>query len=132
MIEKDPRVRDAEFLGWLVKAPCIACLVGGVHKRGVHAAHVRFADAEAGWREAGMQGKPSDRRAVGLCPPHHTGDVRRVRMTQHDMNERAFWAALGIDVIALCTALSEAFEAGGEAYVVVARFAAIGRRTLSA
>jgi hypothetical protein len=126
--QRAPRVRESAYLGWIAHLPCIACMVDGTHNTAVHAAHVRFADFDAGWRSVGMQEKPDDRRCLPLCPPHHTGDARRVRITQHAMNEREFYEAIHVDATALCAALSDAFDAGRSGHAVIARFAAKARR----
>lgn len=112
-------------MGWIAGLPCVACLTLGREtalrrRRGVHVAHVRMADAEAGWRETGMAEKPSDRRTVPLCPEHHVNGPE----AQHNMGERGFWEWLGIDPAALCTALSAAFDLAESGDPVIIRFAA--------
>lgn len=130
MNHRAPRERDPEYCAWVAKLPCVICMWHGKYNPRVHVAHVRFADAEAGWRNIGMQEKPSDARTLPLCPPHHTGDVRVTRDTQHHQNERAFYANHGIDAPALCRALNAAYAAGKPGAPIITLAAARGRRTL--
>lgn len=101
--QRGPRVRDKVYLGWVAQLPCVACLrETGAVVRPVHVAHVRFSDAAAGWRNPGLQCKPSDERTTPLCPDHHIRD-------QHAGAERAFWERLGIRAPDLCGDLRDAF-----------------------
>ncbi|VDC49729.1 hypothetical protein BREV_BREV_01375 [Brevundimonas mediterranea] len=59
----------------------------------VEAAHVRYSDAAAGSVNPGMQRRNHDRHCNPLCHHHHQHD-------QHKRNERAFWAAAGLDAYA--------------------------------
>lgn len=103
--QRQPRVRDKVYLGWVSLLPCVACLrETGAVVRPVHVAHVRFSDAAAGWRNPGLQSKPSDDRTAPLCPDHHIRD-------QHAGEERAFWERLGIHAPDLCADLRDAYEA---------------------
>jgi hypothetical protein len=126
---RDPRQRDKDYLGWIATLPCLACMcLHGKYKLGVHVAHVRFADDAAGWRSVGMQEKPSDVRTVPLCPPHHVGDSRKTSLTQHNMNEREFYEALGVNAPDVCLALRDAYENGTSGSTVIARFGALATR----
>lgn len=129
MIEKDPRVRDTAFMGFVAGLPCIACMVRGVHKRGVHVAHLRGGSREHDKRPTGMGEKPSDRWTTPLCPFHHIQGGKR---SQHHFpgGEEAFWAAICINPFDLCQALNAAFDAGAQGYVVISRFAAAARRAI--
>lgn len=115
--QREPRVRDRVYLGWIKRLPCVACLTTGFVNHGCHAAHVRAGYPADGWRPTGMQEKPSDRRTLPLCPPHHTEGPK----AQHRTNERAWWEARGIHPPALCKALSDDFERGGDGISVLRR-----------
>jgi hypothetical protein len=126
--QRAPREQESPYLAFIAATCCVACLVEkGKINREVHVAHIRFSDAAAGWTAPGMQAKPDDRKSIGLCPPHHVGDVRKTRNTQHDRNEREFYEDLGVDIIGLCSALSDAFDAGRGGLPVVAEFAGKAR-----
>lgn len=101
--QRQPRLRDKLYLGWVSQLPCVACLrETGAVVRPVHVAHVRFSDAAAGWKNPGLQCKPGDDRTTPLCPDHHIRD-------QHAGEERAFWERLGIWPPDLCADLRDAF-----------------------
>lgn len=76
MSTKTPRSR--EYLAWIRTQPCV---VTGA-RINVEAAHVRMGNG------GGMGIKPSDFRTLPLSADQH----RR----QHQVGEKAFWAALGI------------------------------------
>lgn len=121
--QRQPRVRDKAYLGWVSGLPCVACAATGRGFRsGVHVAHVRasYPDAE-GWREVGKGEKPSDSRTAPLCPAHHMDGPD----AQHRMSEKVFWTRLGIWPPALCRALRTAYEAGDDGHAVI-RLAANG------
>jgi hypothetical protein len=87
--QRQPRKREPAFLAFLRRQPCC---VGPLGCSGsVEAAHIRFGRPGSG--NAGMQRKPDDRDAVPLCRGHH----RDGPDAQHRTNERAWWAAHGID-----------------------------------
>lgn len=127
MRQREPRVRDPDYLAWLAGAPCVACFMEqGRMVTGVHCAHVRYADAAAGKRATGMAEKPSDRWCLPLCPTHHNMGGQ---MSQHAHGERAWWEARGLDPLALCEALNTAYERHtGPAYPVIAQFVGAARR----
>lgn len=124
--QREPREVEAPYKAWIAKQPCIACMVMGVVKKGVHVAHVRLTDAEAGWRGAGMQEKPHDRRSVPLCPGHH----QHLPDSQHRHgDERSWWCDVQrVDVFALCADLAAAFDKGADGFAIIARHAAAARR----
>lgn len=117
--QRDPRERDPKYLGWVATLPCIACMVGGIVKRGVQVAHLRASSLEYGKRETGKGEKPHDVWTTPLCPEHHVNGNR----SQHHVGEEAFWMGLGINPFAFCLALREAYEAGKPGYAVIARTA---------
>lgn len=108
--QRDPRVRDPAYMGWVAKLPCVACMVHGKVNWRVQVAHLRTGSPEHGKRPTGGTEKPSDRWTLPLCMPHHTGDSSRVRVTQHAMDELEFWAAHGIDPFGLCIELGAAYD----------------------
>lgn len=123
--QRDPRVVDPAFKGWVARLPCLACMaLGREHKlrkrRGVQVAHVRMGDLEAGWRETGMAEKPSDYRVVPLCVDHHTNGPE----AQHNVGEEPFWEWLGLRPFDVCSDLVAAYEAGRDGAFVIARWAA--------
>ena len=124
--QREPRERDDGYKAWIAQLPCIACLVMGQVKRGVHVAHVRLTDADHGWRGAGMQEKPHDRRCTPLCPGHH----QHFPNSQHRYgDERGWWFDLmRVDVFALCANLSDAFDRKADGAAIIARHAAAARR----
>lgn len=117
--QRDPRERDPAYLGWVATLPCIACMVAGMVKRGVHVAHLRASSLEHGKRETGKGEKPHDIWTTPLCPPHHENGNR----SQHHVGEDAFWRGLGINPFELCLALHAAYEAKAPGFAVIARFA---------
>lgn len=127
---RDPRERDRRYLGWVARLPCVACMVRGKINREVQVAHLRAGSEAHGKRPTGGAEKPSDRWTLPLCQPHHTGDRRKVDLTQHNMNELEFWEALGIDPFGLCLALRSAYEAGTPGIAVISAAAGAARRSL--
>ncbi len=117
--QRQPRERHRVYLQWIRTLPCVACGTEGKTTLGCHAAHVRYADAEAGWKNPGLQSKPDDRRTLPLCPAHHVDGPK----AQHRANERGWWEALGIKPPQLCAALSVAFDGGRDGAQVVRAFA---------
>lgn len=90
--QRRPRVTDSKHLAWIRDLPSV---VPG-HER-VEAAHIRYADDRYGKRSVGTGLKPSDRWVVPLAADQH----RR----QHQMNEREYWQAVGIDPIIIAALL---------------------------
>lgn len=121
--QRDPRIRDKAYLGFVATLPCIACAVRGRLLKPVEGAHVKVGYPEAGWRAFGHSERAHDRRTVPICAYHH----RLGRGAQHQNNggdERAWWDAMGIYPAALCEALVAAYEAGENGDNVVRRAAA--------
>lgn len=87
---------DPDYLAKVRECPCLYC---GQDPCG-EAAHVRFASAAFG-KASGLGKKPDDRWALPLCPEEH----RNARHAQHNQNEEAFWAALGINPLIVCEQL---------------------------
>lgn len=131
MNQRAPRVREKDYLGFIAALPCVACMVHGVRRRGVHVAHLRGGCLEHDKRPTGLGEKPSDRWATPLCPWHH---VNGNRESQHYYpgGEEAFWADLGINPFAMCVALQADFDANRDGRTVIIRFAAAGRKALAA
>lgn len=123
---RDPRQREPQYLGWIASLPCIACMVHGKVKWGVHVAHCRSAYPEDGWRPVGKAEKPHDWRATPLCPNCHLNGPN----AQHRTNETDWWVALGIYPPALCEALRQAYATGRQGVPVISTFAAAARRSL--
>lgn len=99
------RVRDAGFLAYLRRLPCV---VGPIGCSGpVEAAHVRL--SVPGRPNPGLQVKPSDRFAVSLCAGHH----RTNNDAQHTMSERRFWDTHGMDPFAVAERLYAAYQTEG-------------------
>lgn len=110
------RERDAGYLAYLRRLPCVACLVEGGNCGPTEAAHLRYSDASQGRVNPGLSVKPSDRYATPLGAGHHRGD-------QHMMRERDFWERLGIEPGALAADLYAAYQAGADGLPVLRRHA---------
>lgn len=119
--QRDPRRQDAAYLSWLHQdIPCVACTIEGPAPiRGsanpIEAAHLKFAEAKAGWREGGLGPRIHDARCIPLCAWHH-------RLTPNSCDiggQRKFCDRLGIDAPALCAALHAAFTQGRSGAAVV-------------
>lgn len=76
--------KEAEYLAFIHELPCAV-----TGRYGVQAAHVSFACPWHGHYGRGKQTKAPDRFALPLSPEAHAD--------QHNANERAWWAARGID-----------------------------------
>ena len=114
--QREPRVRDKAYLGWVARLPCIACACRGRTREGVHVAHIRMGvPGVAGWREVGKSEKPSDHRTAPLCPSCHLDGPD----AQHRMSERAFWERLNIWPPAFCAALQKACISGEDGRQVI-------------
>lgn len=102
--QRKPRIRDTGHLQFIRRLPCVATFARtGAQVFGCDAAHVRFGDPDRGKRHTGMAEKPDDKWCVSLTKAEHTA--------QHGQSERAYWQALGIDVVALC---EELYAASGD------------------
>lgn len=123
--QREPRRRDSAYLGWIARAPCVACLVTGRGlKYGVQVAHLRMASHAHGKRDTGGAEKPSDIWTTPLCPSHH----QHGREAQHVMGERRFWEWLAVDPFDLCLELRGAYEIGGLPGPIIARHASAAVR----
>lgn len=88
-----PRQHNEKHLEFIRTLPCI---VTG-DDVSVEAAHIRFSDPRIDKRPVGNSEKPDDRWTLPL-----SGEAHR---RQHSMNERKFWAEVGIDPILYALAL---------------------------
>lgn len=92
---KQGRITDTAHLAFVRRLPCTVCCAEG----GVDAAHIRFGDLARDKPPAGMGMKPDDKWVLPMC--------RECHRTQHQQNERAFWAKCGIDALELAECLYE-------------------------
>lgn len=123
---RKPRERNGAFLSWLRQGPCLVCAIKGFVQVGrTEAAHIRRSYPEPGWRPVGGAEKPSDFRAVGLCPGHH----RTGPDAQHSRDSAGWYADHGIYPPAVCAELKAAQEAGADPAEAVEQIAATARRT---
>ncbi|HWW46273.1 MAG TPA: hypothetical protein VNZ94_00340 [Xanthobacteraceae bacterium] len=99
---KVARVRDNEHLDAIRQCPCIN--PGCRRDPAGVAAHVRFACAETGKPQTGMQTKPDDAWTLPLCPQCHTDAPD----AQHKGAEIAFWNRIGVEPLKACMALYDA------------------------
>jgi hypothetical protein len=116
--QREPRVRNKAYLGFIAQLPCIACMVEGITRFSVEVAHVKCGYPEDGWRAFGVQEKPHDERTVPLCTHHH----RTGRNAQHGTDERSWWERLNVHPPALCAALAQAFPDRNSGIAVIRRF----------
>lgn len=105
--QREPRQRDAAYLAWIRRCPCVACAAQGRFTVPCEAAHVKLAIAAHGWRGWGLGEKSNDKNAAPLCVPHH----RTGNDAQHAVGERKFWIGLGVCPGCLCENLNAAYEA---------------------
>lgn len=118
--QREPRIRDKAYMGWIAQLPCLACIARhGRYTKPVQVCHIRAGYPEDGWRDFGKAEKPHDRRTWPGCPACHMYGPD----SQHAMNERVFWERLMIHPPALCAALVSAYEAGEDGTEVLRRFA---------
>lgn len=129
--QREPRERDPEYMGWIARLPCPACLAHGRYNTQVQVAHLRASSLEHDKRETGKSEKPHDKWTTPLCQPHHTGDNMRVRDSQHSMGELDFWALYGINPFDLCLELNAAFATGLPGANVIAHHVAKGKKARS-
>lgn len=85
------RERDNGYLAYLRRQPCEARVLGGCSGP-IDPAHIRYNDGPGRLNPGGGR-KNHDRHCNPLCHHHHQHD-------QHKRNERAFWAAAGLDAYA--------------------------------
>lgn len=125
--QRQVRERNRERLGWIKRAPCIACLILGEQQTSAtEAAHYKGEVRPKGWRWFGPGEKSHDRMTTPLCGVAHHRDGPNA---EHQMHERNFWPWLGVDPVDLILDLDAAFDAGRDAETVVRQYAI---RTLSA
>jgi hypothetical protein len=112
------RSQSRDHRKWIASLPCLITL----SRRNVEAAHVRYADRAYGKRMTGIGEKADDRFCVPLSREFHA--------EQHKGSERAFWAAHGIDPIAVALSLwgCSGDDDAGEAVIRAARERADGKR----
>jgi len=91
----EPEGGDREYLAKVRDCPCLKC---GMEP--CEPAHVRFASAAYG-KASGLGKKPESKWCLPLC----AGDHRLARDAQHNRNEQAFWAELGLNPLAICVSL---------------------------
>lgn len=84
--QRQPRITAESHLAWLRTLPSVVPGHGDVE-----AAHIRYADMRYAKPATGMGEKPSDRWCVPLAHDVH--------MAQHQVGERNWWRAQGIDPI---------------------------------
>jgi hypothetical protein len=101
--QRRPRKKDAAYLAFIRRLPS---LVSG--QDGCEACHVRYGSPAHGKRHTGMAERPDDRWSVPLTPYEH----RLGNDSQHSTNERKWWAAHGIDPLAVAGLLYASYQAG--------------------
>jgi hypothetical protein len=95
--KRPARDEDPKHLAAVRQCMCLSC----GNERQVEAAHVRM--SIVGRPNPGIGIKPDDKYALPLCSVcHRTGPT-----AQHEVGEVKFWAALGIEPLALCLRLYE-------------------------
>jgi hypothetical protein len=118
--KREKPVRSRAYLEYIRQLPCVAAMVEGSEVYGCDAAHVSY--PFPGWGARGKGEKVSDQRTVPLSRPAHDD--------QHAMSERAWWARLGINPVALCAGLAEVFPDVGAGVAVIRYYADQARRGL--
>ncbi len=109
--QREPRVKDKAYLGWIAQLPCLACLCRGRRTWPVEVAHIKASFPLAGWRAFGHAEKSHDARTISLCAAdHRTGPIAQHANLGGD--EREYWRKLSVYPPDLCRALYEAYEAG--------------------
>lgn len=117
--QREPRVRDKLFLGFVAGLPCVSCICRGLQQRTrTEVAHVKASFPEAGWRAFGHSERAHDRRTVPLCSEcHRTGP--RAQHANLGGDERHFWEDLAVYPPALCEALVDAYETHGDGLRII-------------
>ena len=82
--KKRPRDKRASHLKWVSTLPSLVAGTGRVDP-----AHIRYADPRYAKPAVGIGEKPDDQWVVPLARSQHD--------RQHSMNERDYWASVGID-----------------------------------
>lgn len=88
--------QDWGYLAMVRHLPCLCC---GMEPCG-EAAHVRYASAAFG-KSSGLQKKPEDRWALGLCRACH----QTAAHAQHRHGEEQWWREIGINPLLVCERL---------------------------
>lgn len=123
--QREPRIRDKAYLGFVAKIGCVACLCRGVRTWPVEVCHVKVGFPAAGWRAFGHAERSHDNRCVPLCAEdHRTGP--RAQHANPGGDERTYWRNLGIYPPDFCAALYGAYEAGLPGGPVIRQAAAGG------
>jgi hypothetical protein len=87
MRQRQPRMENPKHLRFIASCPCLICGAPNVQ-----AAHIRYADPEAGKRSTGMAEKSDDCFTVPLCVAHHSD--------QHEYgDEHLWWTNYGVDPV---------------------------------
>lgn len=95
--------KEADYLSAIHRLPCVV-----TGRSPVEAAHVSFAAPQWGHYGRGKGQKAGDRWVLPLSPDEH----RR----QHSMNEREYWASVGIDPHRLALVIWGLWTEHGESF----------------
>lgn len=126
--QRQPRVRDKAYLGWVAKLPCLPTMIlEGRQRTDVQVCHLRMSSLKHGKRQTGGAEKPSDVWVIPMRVFWHLDGPA----AQHRIGEPAFFDMLGINPFDFCIDLRAAYEAGLSGQVVITRWAARARQTLS-
>lgn len=104
--KQSKRVEKPAYLDFIRSLPCIV-----TRREPVDAAHVSYAEPRAGKLGRGKASKESDCWAVPLHPDEH----RR----QHGMDEREYWASVGIDPVPIAAFLHAAYPNRERALLII-------------
>lgn len=128
--QRQPRVRDKAYLGWVARLPCLPTLIlEGRQHMGVQVCHLKMASEKHGKRHTGGAEKPSDIWVVPMRPYYHMDRMAGGGpLAQHQIGEPAFYDMLGIDPFDFCLQLRAAYDANLSGHVVIARIAATARK----
>lgn len=98
--QKQPRKKNENHLKAIRQCNCLVC--GASYPS--EAAHIRYSSMRYGKFHTGMGQKPDDKWTVPLCARcHRIGDKKIT--AQHQMSERKFWKAHGINPIEIAAEL---------------------------
>ena len=106
--KRKQRDKNDGYLRWIRMLPCV---ISGT--RPVEACHIRFADPRFAKFETPMGQKPDDRWTLPMHPDYHR--------QQHLMNEKLFWARVGIDPCQVASALYGCGQDDTEAEIILAQ-----------
>lgn len=110
--KRKPREKDEGYLRWIRTLPCV--ITGA---RPVEACHIRFADPRFAKFETPMGQKPHDKWTLPMRPDYHR--------QQHTMNEKLFWARIGIDPCQVASALYGCGQDDAEAEIILSQARAL-------